>query len=222
MNIPIISDPGAHATATIEESSMIKTIILDLGNVIVPLDFPAAYRAFAPRCGLAPAEIPKRLGATNLVPRLESGDLDPLGFYRQVSDLLGLSLNIEEFTAAWNTIFVKETFVPEPMLAALRERYRLLLLSNTNAIHIPFLRANYPLLRHFHHQILSHEVGALKPDAAIYQAALKHSVGAPEECFFTDDILKYVEGAREHGIQAEQFLGLEKLEIDLRSRGVTW
>ena len=208
--------------ATIERSFMIKTIILDLGNVIVPLDFPAAYRAIAPRCGMAPADVPKRLGATDLVPRLESGDLDPLEFYRQVSALLGLHVSFEEFADAWSTIFVRETFVPEQMLVRLRERYRLLLLSNTNAIHIPFLRANYPLLRHFHHQILSHEVRALKPDSAIYRSALEHAVGAPEECFFTDDILKYVEGARTHGIQAEQFLGLEKLENDLRSRGVDW
>ncbi len=201
---------------------MIKTIILDLGNVIVPLDFPAAYRAIAPHCGMDPAEVPKRLGATDLVPRLESGDLEPMEFYRQVSALLGLSLSFEEFADIWSKIFLRDTFIAEQMLVSLRERYRLLLLSNTNAIHIPFLRANYPLLRHFHHQILSHEVKALKPASAIYQAALSHSVGSPEECFFTDDILKYVEGAREHGIQAEQFLGLEKLENDLRTRGVAW
>ena len=56
----------------------------------------------------------------------------------------------------------------------------------------------------------------------MYRAALDHAVGQPEECFFTDDILAYVEGARLHGIQAEQFLGLEKLEEDLKSRGVAW
>lgn len=201
---------------------MIKTIILDLGNVIVPLDFHAAYRSIAPRSGIDPAEVPKRLGATDLVSRLESGDLDPMDFYRKVSALLEWNGSYDEFADVWSQIFVHETFVPEDMLVRLRERYRLLLLSNTNAIHIPFLRTNYPLLRHFHHQILSHEVKALKPAAAIYRAALEHAVGAPEECFFTDDILKYVEGARTHGIQAEQFLGLEKLENDLRSRGVAW
>ena len=201
---------------------MIKTIILDLGNVIVPLDFDAAYRAIGPRCGMDPADVPKRLGSTDLVPRLESGDIDPMDFYRQVSALLELNVSFEEFCDVWSKIFVRDTIVPEEMLVNLRGRYRLLLLSNTNAIHIPFLRANYPLLRHFHFQILSHEVRAMKPAAAIYRTALEHAVGAPEECFFTDDILKYVQGAREHGMQAEQFLGLEKLENDLRSRGVEW
>ena len=205
-----------------KESFMIKTIIFDLGNVIVPLDFPAAYRAITPRCGMDAAELQKRLGATDLVPRLETGDLDPFDFFQQVSALLGLNLSYEEFSDAWSKIFLKDTFVPEQMLVSLRERYRLLLLSNTNALHIPFLRANYPLLRHFHYQILSHEVKVLKPGAAMYQTALAHAVGAPEECFFTDDILKYVEGARTHGIEAEQFLGLEKLENDLRARGVEW
>jgi FMN phosphatase YigB (HAD superfamily) len=62
----------------------------------------------------------------------------------------------------------------------------------------------------------------MKPGAAMYQTALAHAVGSPDECFFTDDIQAYVEAARNHGIQAEQFLGLEKLENDLRSRGVEW
>ena len=175
---------------------MIKTIILDLGNVIVPLDFPAAYRAIAPRCGLEPADVPKRLGSTDLVTRFESGHIDPFIFYKESLALLGLSMSYEEFSSVWSAIFVKETFIPEQMLVGLSERYRLLLLSNTNALHIPFLRTNYPLLRHFHHQILSHEVKALKPHAAMYRAALERAVGQPEECFFTDDILAYVEGAR--------------------------
>jgi len=201
---------------------MIKTIIFDLGNVIVPLNFPAAYQAIAPMCGMEVADVPKKLGTTDLVPRFESGHVEPLDFYHQSSELLGLKLNYQDFCDVWCTIFLKETFIPEAMLVSLRERYRLLLLSNTNAIHIPYLREQYPLLRHFHHQILSHEVKMLKPGAAMYETALAHAVGAPEECFFTDDIAAYVEGARGHGIQAEQFLGLEKLEHDLRSRGVEW
>ena len=145
-----------------------------------------------------------------------------MDFYRQSLDLLSVKMTFEEFSAIWCMIFRKETFVPESLVAALSERYRLVLLSNTNAIHIPFLRANYPLLRYFQAQVLSHEVKEMKPGAAMYKTALAHAVGTPEECFFTDDILVYVEGARQFGIQAEQFLGQEKLENDLRQRGVEW
>ncbi len=201
---------------------MLKTIILDLGNVIVPLNFPAAYDAMSSRCGVPAAELQKRFATTGLFHAFESGSIEPEEFFRQSMELIGGEMTFAEFSEIWCLIFLPQTFIPESMLLSLRERYRLVLLSNTNAIHIPFLRAQYPLLRHFHAQVLSHEVRQMKPGAAMYLTALSHADGTPEECFFTDDIAAYVEGARAHGIQAEQFLGLEKLEKDLRARGVEW
>ena len=59
-----------------------------------------------------------------------------------------------------------------------------------------------------------------RSEPAIYAAALAEAQARPEECFFTDDIAAYVEGARLAGMQSEQFLGYEKLVDDLRARGV--
>ena len=112
--------------------------------------------------------------------------------------------------------------IPEELFAALKKRYRLLLLSNTNAIHFEMVRENYPLLRHFDHLVLSYKVGALKPSPLIYAEALKHAQCAPEECFFTDDIAAYVEGARAAGIDAVQFENREQIERELKARGVVW
>ena len=101
-------------------------------------------------------------------------------------------------------------------------RYRLLLLSNTNAIHYEMLEANYPILRHFEVRILSHEVGAMKPDPKIYRAAIAGAGCRPEEIFFTDDIAEFVEAARRQGIDAAQFSSLPQLERDLKARGIEW
>jgi putative hydrolase of the HAD superfamily len=45
---------------------------------------------------------------------------------------------------------------------------------------------------------------------------------APQECFYTDDIAEYVEGARGFGIDAVQFQSREQIESELRARGVEW
>jgi putative hydrolase of the HAD superfamily len=82
------------------------------------------------------------------------------------------------------------------------------------------LREAYPMLGRFDDYILSYQVGALKPSAEIYREAIARAQCRPEECFFTDDILAYVEAAREQGIDAVQFLSLAQLESDLRTRGV--
>jgi HAD superfamily hydrolase (TIGR01509 family) len=95
-----------------------------------------------------------------------------------------------------------------------------MILSNTNPIHFDMIRANYPLLRHFEHCVLSYEVGALKPSARIFEEAVAHAGCEAGECFFTDDIAVNVEAARKHGMDAVQFQSAALLEEDLRVRGL--
>jgi glucose-1-phosphatase len=201
---------------------MIKTIIFDMGKVIIPFDFQRGYDRMAPLCRYSPAEIPERLRACDLVSRFEEGKLPPEEFVRELSKVLELNASYEEFCDIWSAIFMPYTLIPEALLIALKKRYRLLLLSNTNAIHFDMLWASYPILRQFDHLILSYRIGALKPSPLIYAEALRHAQCEPSECFFTDDILAYVEGAREAGIDAVQFQNREEIERELAARGVVW
>jgi glucose-1-phosphatase len=201
---------------------MIRTLIFDLGKVIVPFDFGRGYRAMEGLCGLAAADIPKRIGATDLVIRFETGLVSPEDFVTELSAMLGLRVNYDQFCELWSSIFLPETLIPDAMLESLSRRYRMLLLSNTNAIHFSMIRERYPFIRHFDDLVLSHEVKAMKPSPVIYREAIARAGCAAEECFFTDDIAAYVEGARKEGIDAVQFVSLEKLQEDLRSRGIGW
>lgn len=203
-------------------SRMIKTIIFDMGKVIIPFDFQRGYDRMAPLCGYSPSEIPERLRSCDLVTRFEEGKIEPQTFVREISDILELKVDYDQFCNIWSSIFLPQTLIAEDLLTALRDRYRLLLLSNTNAIHFEMVSEAYPLLRHFHHKVLSHKVGALKPSPTIYAEALKHAEAAPQECFFTDDIAAYVEGARSAGIDAVQFQSQTQIERELRARGVEW
>ena len=173
-----------------------------------------------PHTTVPAAEIPERIRETGWVPELESGRIEPRDFVERINGLLGSSLSYEAFREIWSSIFLPDTLIPIELVRELKKRYRMLVLSNTNAIHIEMVSDVYPILREFDHLVLSHEVKAMKPEPAIYASALANAQARPEECFFTDDILAYVEGARAMGIQAEQFLGYEKLLGDLRFRGV--
>lgn len=201
---------------------MIRTLIFDLGRVIVPFDFRRGYERMAERCGLAPEEVRARLKSDGLVQAFESGGIGRDEFHRRVSRLLETDLEYGEFCEIWFSIFLPETLVPESLVEALHARYRLVLLSNTNVIHFEMIRERYPILRHFDAFVLSYEVGAMKPDPRIYAAAIEAARCAPGECFFTDDIPEYVEGARQAGIDAVLFEGAETLERELRARGVVW
>ena len=201
---------------------MIKALIFDLGKTIVPFDFKRGYAALEQRCPYPAAEIPKRIGTTDLVVRFESGKIEARKFVEELCGILDLQMSYEEFREIWFSIFLPETLIEESWLASLGERYPLVLLSNTNAIHFEMLEENYPILRLFRRRVLSHEVGAMKPSPIIYEAAIQKAGCRPGECFFTDDVIAYVEGACQCGMDAVQFQNQEILERDLRARGVEW
>lgn len=199
---------------------MLKALIFDLGGVIVPLDFPRGYQLMAERCGLPVEEVRRRLADLNIVVPYESGEVESAEFIDRVCTTLGIRMNEDEFMVFWSNIFGAATLLPESLFESLKGRYRLVLLSNTNDLHWRFIEKNYPLLRHLDHYTLSFRVKAMKPSPAIYQAAVEAAGCRPEECFFTDDIEKYIEGARAFGIQAVQFQNHAQIVGELQSRGV--
>jgi FMN phosphatase YigB (HAD superfamily) len=201
---------------------MIQTVIFDLGKVIIPFDFSLGYRAMAELCAYSPEEIPKRIGATGLVPRFESGQVPPEQFVEQLCQILDVQLDYARFCEIWSCIFLPDPLIPESLLEGLRRRYRLLLLSNTNAIHFRMVRETYPLLRHFDDYVLSYEVGAMKPSPLIYAEAIARAQCAPGECFFTDDIPEYVAGAKLAGMDAVQFQSAAQIQAELLDRGIRW
>jgi putative hydrolase of the HAD superfamily len=96
------------------------------------------------------------------------------------------------------------------LVKALRQRYRLLLLSNTNAIHVPAFHAiiaqengirDFKDL--FEGAYYSCEIGLRKPDAEAFHFALQQHGTAPERTLFIDDSIQHVVGARNAGLHAE-------------------
>ena len=201
---------------------MHRAILFDLGRVLVDFDFQRGYRALEGLCPYRAAELPARLASTGLVEQFETGLIEPRDFVARMSAVLDLAIDYDCFCRVWSSIFT-ETLVPETMLAGLAARYRLLLLSNTNAIHFEMLRASHAgMFRHFHDLILSYEVKAMKPRPEIFYAALARAGCPPGECFYTDDIAAYVLAARSLGIDAVQFESVEQLEREFAARGIRW
>jgi epoxide hydrolase-like predicted phosphatase len=199
---------------------VIKTVLFDLGNVIIPFDFKLAYARLAEHCGCKPEEVPARIRTTGLVAPFERGEISAEAFVRQLSAALGLNVTYQEFCDWWSGIFLPGTLVSEALLEDLANRYRLVALSNTNPLHFGMVKQTYPLLRHFDDFVLSYEVGAAKPEAKIYREAIARAQCSPEECFFIDDLAVNVEAAREHGMDAIQFLSGAQLDLELRARGL--
>jgi putative hydrolase of the HAD superfamily len=198
---------------------MHRAAIFDLGRVLVNFDFERGYRAMEAVCPYSAGEIGRRVAALNLLDALETGLMEPREFVARTMRALDSDIDYDRFCRIWTSIFA-ETLVPESLLISLAARYRLLMLSNTNAIHFQMIRETYPLVRHFHDFILSYEVKAMKPRREIFERAIERAGCRAEECFYTDDIAEYVEAARKLGIDAVQFQSAAQLETELRARGM--
>jgi FMN phosphatase YigB (HAD superfamily) len=200
---------------------MYRAILLDLGNVLIDLDFSAGYRALEGLCPYPEAEIRRRIAATDLAARFETGLIESCGFHAELCRLLELKVDYDRFCAIWNSIFCG-VLIPESMIEGLARRYRLVMVSNTNPIHFEMVRRQYPVLRHFHERALSYQVKAMKPRPEIFLEAVRLAGCRAEECFYADDIPAFTEAARTLGIDAVTFESTAQISNEMRRRGIVW
>lgn len=82
--------------------------------------------------------------------------------------------------------------------------YRLFVLSNMSKDYIEFLR-KMPVFQHFEGEIVSCEVGLIKPEREIYNLLLDRYNLVPEQTMFIDDRKPNVDAAAEVGINPFHF-----------------
>lgn len=113
-----------------------------------------------------------------------------------------------------------------PQMLSLIERlraagYKTGMISNTIPGLEQRLQENLPhLIPMFDIRIGSGDLGIAKPDAAIFEHALRELDVAPEVSVFTDDNKSFAEAARAVGMHGFHFTGYEQFESDLRSIGI--
>jgi putative hydrolase of the HAD superfamily len=193
-------------------------VLLDLGNVLVFHDNSLLFRRLGARAGLSPAEAERRLSGTGWT-AANRGLLGAEGIRRDVCGALGVDLPAEEFNALWSSHFtVHEAVLPR--VEGLVGRVKLGLLSNTNVLHVAFLRPRLPVLERFDQVLLSCEVGLVKPEPAFYQEAVRRLGCAPEEVAFFDDVPEYVQAASALGIRGHLFTTAEAFDAQLKALGL--
>ena len=150
----------------------------------------------------------------------QEGRITPRDWYAYLMRRLHLSLDFDEFCAAWCSILEPQTILSDQLFTQLGARCRLGLLSNTDPIHVAYIERHFDFLRHFPARIYSCSVGASKPSPAIYQAALRAVGVSAAEALYIDDIEEFAEAARQLGLDAIHFEDPAQLARELSSRGL--
>jgi len=197
---------------------MIKTIIFDLGGVILKNAMRKINTLIAQELGLDRDYVISEVRKIN--PPLHKGKMSEEEFYKKFAEVLKTS---PEFIKNYYTKeFEKYTGFNDDVVEIVKElkkKFILAVLSNTYEYHAK-LNEKDPRFRLFDLIIFSHRVGMRKPDREIYEHILKRLNIKPDECIFIDDLPKNVEAAKNMGIKGILFQNAEQLKEDLKKLGV--
>jgi FMN phosphatase YigB (HAD superfamily) len=194
---------------------MKKIPLLDLGNVVVKVDFTPFLSWLAGKSGRDMGQMGKLL-SSSLFFELEFGQMSRQEFARRLSLWCGADLARAELEEKFCSIFPGPVEGMEEALPALASQTPVYCLSNTNEIHLEYLKAHYPVMKNFTRIFASHEMHKRKPYPGIYQAVAEE-LGVPASgVVFFDDLPQNVEGALRAGMDAFVFSGAEAFRGQLK------
>jgi HAD superfamily hydrolase (TIGR01509 family) len=200
----------------------LRAIVFDIGGVLVRIDVGRAMADLAAGLSLSPSELWTAIQNDPRWPDWQEGRISPRDWYLHLTRRLGATLTFEQFTAAWNRTLDFEPVQDDALFETLSKTYRLALLSNTDPIHVAQLESTYGFVRFFpaSARIYSCVVGASKPSPLLYLEALRACKVQASEAAYVDDILPYVEAARNLGMAGIHYQSREALARELTQLGV--
>lgn len=186
----------------------IKHIILDLGGVLLDVDYQRTEAAFV-QLGLKDfAQHYSQAMQSNFFSDFETGKMDEEQFISGLSEWIPGPVKPEDIIAAWNAMLLDFPLRRLQILQQLQLHYDIVLLSNTNSIHEKAFNQKLKSLCGFNSLAVfvdkvfySHHIGMRKPDVATFEYVLNYTGFDPAHTLFVDDSPQHIEGAQNTGMQ---------------------
>ncbi|MCH8329841.1 MAG: HAD family phosphatase [Bacteroidetes bacterium] len=186
----------------------IKNIIFDLGKVIINVYEDRTVRAF------------EELGFEDAQQFYNSSKDDPIygdyekglvtteRFREMMRRGVGIEITDVDFDKAWSAMLGDIPVGRKELLKRLSENYKLILLSNTDEMHMREIfriqnrrYGKENLFPWFDREYYSYMMGIRKPDPAIFEMVLQQSHLEPAETLYVDDGERHVRSAETFGIK---------------------
>lgn len=197
----------------------IKAIVFDYGGVIINIDYQATIDAFNQLGTIEFEELYSQASQSNLFNQIETGQISGQYFINQILDYLPPGTSPNRVVSAWNQM-IQDVPVErvELLLRLKKEGYKIILLSNTNEIHIELANRRWALASNqspeeiFDSVYYSHEVKMRKPNSEIFEFVCSEHQLKPSEVLFIDDSIQHIQGAKSIGINAIHLTGNQTIQ----------
>lgn len=213
---------------------MIKTLIFDLGGVLVSLNRERCLENFSKNLGFDNfGDYLNAYAQKGFFAKYENGDMDSIEFRDEIRKRCTReNVQDEDIDEAFFTFLTHVDTYKVKLLMELKKKYHLLLLSNVNPIGWSkccelFYDANEIDIEDvFEKLYLSYRVKASKPGKEIYEYLIKDSGINPEEALFIDDSKANIEAGEEMGLNTLYYDVTKNLEEEvtgkLKELGEEW
>ncbi|MBO5293510.1 MAG: HAD family phosphatase [Lachnospiraceae bacterium] len=199
---------------------MIKTVIFDIGNVLVDYN----WRGFFEQFDLEP-EIFDRLSQASVLNEdwneFDRGVLsteEVLALFRENDPEIAEVID-RVFENARGLVTKRDYAIPW-MKKLHAGGYQVLVLSNFSQKVLEDCSDAMDFLPYTDGGILSYREKVIKPMPEIYERLIAQNALVPEECVFLDDLQQNLDGAAAFGIQTILFTTKEQAEEELKKLGV--
>ena len=174
------------------------TYLFDIGNVLLSFDFAPALKSITgPNAD--PNAFAKIIAEKDC---FEAGQCSIPDYLKFVYPLLNYQGSDEDFFTAWNSIFTPILPTWELAKSLTEQGHRLILFSNTNAIHAPYCLEGYDVFQHFDHAVFSHEIEAIKPNEELFTRAFEKFQIIPEDTIYIDDLPDNIAMGKQLGLHS--------------------
>ncbi len=189
-------------------TSGIKTIMFDMGGVLINLNKQACIDAYK---ALGYDRVEEFIG--NYLQKgpfldLESGQISPEQFRDAIRREIPRPVTDRQIDDAFIAFLVDMPDYTLDMLLQLKKRYQIFLLSNTNGIIMDYVRQHIfnrqgrSMEHYFDRMFLSYQMGMVKPNPAIFEQVVAETGILPSETLFLDDSSQNTEVAEKLGFNS--------------------
>jgi putative hydrolase of the HAD superfamily len=178
--------------------------LFDIGRVLLDFDFESSMRRLTRNKTIDSYE--RLIQSVNARNPFESGEITASEFIKQSIESCDTSISSDDFIAAWRHVFTRNPPMWETVAQLKAEgNHRLILFSNTNAIHCPWIFEEFPEFEAFDGKVLSYQVGVMKPDAKFYHHAIRKFTLDPAHTLYIDDLPENIATGERFGFRCHLY-----------------
>ncbi|MDA1076514.1 MAG: HAD-IA family hydrolase [Proteobacteria bacterium] len=187
-----------------------QAILLDLGNVVLDIDFSRVFSSWAAASGADATDLANRWSTDHAYDQHEVGAISFVEYANAMGSQFGIELRADQWLDGWNALFVGVYPQVCDLLPKIARHTPLFAFTNTNPTHQAAWSERYrEPLSAFLRIFVSSEMGLRKPDPHSFAFVCEEIGHAPDDVLFIDDSLVNVRGALDAGLQAHHITSEE-------------